>query len=76
MIHWREINSSGTIIKKGDIKLKNTATYHNPSHYFTNGNKVQFYFTYDSDDVEWGNDNKDHIIPFDYATSTKHTFTV
>ena len=72
---WWEYNKDGTVKKKGVVNLKNTATYHNPSHYFTNGNKVQFYFTFDSDDVEWG-DNADKIVPSDYASNNKHTFTV
>lgn len=74
-LYWKETDSSGNLVKEATVNLKNTTTYHNPSHYFTNGNKVQFYFKYNSDDVEWGT-NTNHIVPFDYATSTKHTFTV
>lgn len=74
-LYWKETDSSGNLVKEATVNLKNTTTYHNPSHYFTNGNKVQFYFKYNSDDVEWGT-NTNHIVPLDYATSTKHTFTV
>lgn len=61
--------------KDGTVNLKNTSTYHNPSHYFANENEVQFYFTFDSEDVDWGT-NTDHVVPSDYASNIKHNFTV
>lgn len=74
-LHWCEYNTDGTEKKKATVKLKNTATYHNPSHYFTNGNTVKFYFTFDSEDVNWGS-NTNHIVPSDYSSNNKHNFTV
>lgn len=72
---WVEKNADGTTKTSKTVSLKNTDTYHNPAHYFTKGNTVQFYFVANSDYIKWDNaDNKK--IPSDYTTSTKHTFKV
>lgn len=71
-LYYKEINVHTSF---QSIELKNEEKYFNPSHYFTKGNKVQFYFTLDGDYITYNND-KNKKIPSDWETNVVHTFTV
>ena len=71
-LHYKEVNVHNSF---QSIELKNEEKYFNPSHYFTKGNKVQFYFTLDGDYITY-NDVENKKIPSDWETNVVHTFTV